>query len=94
MSILFPKVKKPREWDYRPIYYDPEKEERKEKLRELQMQRGESDSSVKGHTLHRGSFREAADRNKSDRLRNKKHSSLLFWVIVLALLVFVFYFLI
>ena len=22
MSVLFPKVQKPREWDYRPIYYD------------------------------------------------------------------------
>ena len=32
MSVLFPKVNKPREWDYRPIYYDPEKEARKEKV--------------------------------------------------------------
>ncbi len=31
MSILFPKVNKPREWDYRPIYYDPQKEKRKER---------------------------------------------------------------
>ena len=31
MSILFPKVPKPREWDYRPIYYDKEKEERRER---------------------------------------------------------------
>lgn len=32
MSVLFPKVPKPREWDYRPIYYDKDKEERKEHL--------------------------------------------------------------
>ena len=32
MSVLFPKVNKPREWDYRPIYYDKDKEARKEKL--------------------------------------------------------------
>ncbi len=35
MSILFPKLNKPREWDYRPIYYDPDKEERKRKLEAL-----------------------------------------------------------
>jgi hypothetical protein len=54
MSILFPKVPKPREWDYRPIYYDKEKEARKDKLARL----------------HRGSFREAHEANthkKSDQ---------------------------
>ena len=29
MSVLFPKINKPREWDYRPIYFDEEKEARK-----------------------------------------------------------------
>lgn len=33
MSVLFPKVNKPREWDFRPRYYDPEKE-KLQKLRE------------------------------------------------------------
>lgn len=33
MSVLFPKVNKPREWDFRPRYYDPKKE-RLEKLRQ------------------------------------------------------------
>ena len=31
MSVLFPKINKPREWDYRPIYFDEEKEARKDK---------------------------------------------------------------
>ena len=35
MSVLFPKVNRPRAWDYRPIYYDPEKE-KLQKLREKQ----------------------------------------------------------
>ena len=47
MSVLFPKVNKPREWDYRPIYYDEDKERRKEKLA----------------SLHRGSFREQHEKN-------------------------------
>lgn len=49
MSVLFPKVPKPREWDYRPIYYDKEKEARKEKLARL----------------HHGSFLEEHEKHMS-----------------------------
>lgn len=37
MSVLFPKVNKPREWDFRPRYYDPKKE-RLERLRQHEAQ--------------------------------------------------------
>ena len=50
MSVLFPKVQKPREWDYRPIYYDEEKEARKDK---------------RLARLHRGAFREEHEKNMS-----------------------------
>ena len=56
MSVLFPKVPKPREWDYRPIYYDKDKEERKER---------------KEH-LHRGSFREEHEKNMTQLRQRKK----------------------
>ena len=49
MSVLFPKTNKLPEWDYRPIYYDAEKEARKEKLARL----------------HRGSFREQHKKSRS-----------------------------
>ena len=78
MSILFPKVRKPREWDYRPIYYDKEKEARKDKLARL----------------HRGSFREAHEANTYNRRSAKKRQSkFLLWVALLLLLLFVFYYL-
>jgi hypothetical protein len=76
MSVLFPKVRKPREWDYRPIYYDPEKEARKEK---------------KLARLQHGSFREEHEKNMTE-LRQKKQSKLVFWLVLLALLIFAFYF--
>lgn len=56
MSVLFPKVPKPREWDYRPIYYDKDKEERKER---------------KEH-LHRGSFRKEHEKNMTQLRQRKK----------------------
>ena len=78
MSILFPKVRKPREWDYRPIYYDKEKEARKDKLARL----------------HRGSFREAHEANTYYRKdQTKRKSKLLFWIALLGLLLMAFYYL-
>ncbi len=77
MSVLFPKVNKPREWDYRPIYFDEEKEARKDK---------------KLARLHHGSFREEHEKNMTE-LRRKKTSRLTFWLVLLGLLLFAFYFL-
>ncbi|MBQ7259212.1 MAG: hypothetical protein IJS57_04620 [Paludibacteraceae bacterium] len=75
MSVLFPKVPKPREWDYRPIYYDEEKEARKDR---------------KLARLHRGAFREEHEKNMTE-LRKKKQSRLVFWLVLLGLLIVVFY---
>jgi hypothetical protein len=77
MSVLFPKVQKPREWDYRPIYYDKEKEARKDK---------------KLARLHHGSFREEHEKNMTE-LRKRKQSKLVFWLVLLGLLLFAFYYL-
>ena len=75
MSVLFPKVQKPREWDYRPIYYDEDKEARKDK---------------KLARLHHGSFREEHEKNMT-ALRKKQQSRLWLWIILLAMLIFGFY---
>ena len=77
MSVLFPKVNKPRKWDYRPIYFDPEKEARKDK---------------KLARLRRGAFREEHEKNMSE-MRRKRSSKLAFWIVLIALLLFSFYFL-
>ena len=75
MSVLFPKVQKPREWDYRPIYFDKEKEARKDK---------------KLARLRRGAFREEHEKNMTE-LRKKQKSKLMLWIVLLGLLIFGFY---
>jgi len=75
MSVLFPKVQKPREWDYRPIYYDEDKEARKEK---------------RLARLHHGSFREEHEKNMTE-LRKKRQSRLWLWIVLIGLLIFTFY---
>ena len=67
MSVLFPKVNKPREWDYRPIYYDEEKEARKEKLARL----------------HHGSFREEYEKYKVEQQKKQKSTLLLWVALLL-----------
>ncbi len=75
MSVLFPKVQKPREWDYRPIYFDKEKEARKDK---------------KLARLRRGAFREEHEKNMTE-LRKKRQSKLWLWIALLTILIFGFY---
>ena len=70
MSVLFPKVQKPREWDYRPIYYDKEKEARKEKLARLR----------------RGTFREEHEKNISQFTQRKKSKLVFWIVLLIMLL--------
>ena len=75
MSVLFPKVPEPRKWDYRPIYYDKEKEARKDK---------------RLARLRRGAFREEHEKNMTI-MKQKRQSKLLIWFVLIALLVFGIY---
>ncbi len=89
MSVLFPKVNKPREWDYRPIYYDPKKDERKQRLAKKQRERdGGKEGSLT--SLHRGSFRESHEVNKS-RYNARAVSKLAFWIALLVMLLVFLY---
>ena len=75
MSVLFPKVNKPREWDYRPIYYDKEKEARKEKLARL----------------HHGAFRQQHEKNLStQRQRHRSKLTFWIALLLLALALYFF----
>jgi len=49
MSVLFPKVNKPPTWDYRPIYYDPKKDEMERKLAALQAKRAAEEKARGGN---------------------------------------------
>lgn len=95
MSVLFPKTNKPREWDYRPIYYDPEQVERRERLNALQQERNERKGQVesgRGHGLRHGAFRDAAQRNKTPRMTAARQTKIRFWLVLLILLLFIFYY--
>jgi len=101
MSVLFPKVNKMPTWDWRPIYYDPKKDEMERKLKALQDKRAaEEKAAAEGKsatdlnytpTLHRGSFRESHEDRSSVRTRANRQSKLILWVVVAVLLIFFMY---
>lgn len=107
MSVLFPKVQKPRAWDYRPIYYDEQKEKQKkvrEKLDALRRENQEQSEQQKDEasaeaqpmtdyvpTLHRGSFREARELSEDFRHKSQKQSKTIFFIALLFLLLFFYW---
>lgn len=103
MSVLFPKVNKAPTWNYRPIYYDPKKDEMDRKLAALQAKReaeakaGDEQPTEGGKkpytpTLHKGSFREMHDVGRSSyTAKEESRSKLVMWVIILLGLLFVCY---
>lgn len=101
MSVLFPKVNKMPDWNWRPIYYDPKKDEMERKLKALQDKRAaEEKAAADGKkvqdlnytpSLHRGSFREAHEDHMSMRQKANRQSKLVLWVVILCLLIFTFY---
>ena len=106
MSVLFPKVNKMPTWNWRPIYYDPKKDEMERKLKALQEKREAEEKAAKEGTatdgakpsdfnytpsLHKGSFREAHEGHMSIRQKANRQSKLVLWIVVLCLLIFTFY---
>lgn len=78
---------KPREYGYRYIYYDPKKEEKKEKER---LRASENEGTHKP-TLRRGVFREMADKNKNYRTEQMRKSNLRLVIILFAMLAILYY---
>jgi len=78
---------KPREYGYRYIYYDPKKEEKKEK----EKLRADVESEPHKPILRRGVFREMADKNKNFRVEQMRKSNLRLVIILFTMLAILYY---
>lgn len=77
---------KPRQFDYKPRYYDPEKEAREQRRRELLGDRpAEGEEYVPGELLRQRRMQRMMD--AESRRRRKRPVSVLFLILLLALLV-------
>lgn len=86
MSLL--NFYKPRTYNYRPIYYDPKKEEKASRDKERAVKNGTAEYE---RTLRRGVFREMAEKNKNYRVDQIRKSNIRLVIIVLAMLAFLYY---
>lgn len=69
----FFKVPEPKRFNYQPLYWDPEKEEREDRVRRIKAELGQEVTfSKKSSTITRGSFRQysASSRRKAGRESN------------------------
>ncbi len=82
---------KPREYNYRYIYYDPKKDAAKEREKKAN---GENEIVPEDYkpTLHRGIFREMAQKNNKLRTEQVRQSNLRL-IMIIALLLAITYFL-
>lgn len=80
-------IYKPKKYGYRFIYYDPKKEAQKE--REKRLTEG-NDGEFKT-SIHRGSFRDEAAKNKSSRSSQSGRSNIRLIIILFVLLLLAYY---
>ncbi len=84
----FIKLPKHKRFDYSPRYWDPEKEERDERIRRIKQELGiDIPSNSTRTTIKRGSFRQARQKTKVKATR----SSNIRLVLILAVLLFLAY---
>jgi hypothetical protein len=81
---------KPRQYDYRYIYYDPAKEKRQERDRQLSGADA-NDGEYRPSIIKRGVFREMAERNRSTRVEQMRKTNIRLIVIVAALLAIAYF---
>jgi len=99
MSLLFPffKQSKPRQFDHKPIYYDKQKEERKERYERIrnEMNQEQQNNKILKRDFEndiRGSFQKAVP-GGSNRNKMKKFSIIMIIISIIMLLVVVFMYL-
>jgi hypothetical protein len=89
----FFKLHKPKQFEYNPIYWDPEKEEREERIRRIKQEMGvdEEGSSMQRSSIRRGSFRQYK-RNAKVRASRSSNIRLIIILAVLFLLSYLIFY--
>jgi len=95
MSLLFPQSKKLREFRYKPIYWDPEKERREEMIKRSKIKQGflppeaGFSSSMKGALTGDDGLRNFTSRHQR---KSNSPSRLIILLVILLIIGYVLYF--
>ena len=97
LGISFFKCPKPRQFNYKPLYYDPKKEEWEEKKRRVLGEEALADEDKKQEKYVPGSYIQKARLNRitaEPEKKQKQNTFIIRFIIVLALLFIIAYFII
>ena len=84
----FFKTRGPNKFNYSPLYWDPVKEAREERIRSIKHEMGiDTDSNLKGASLSRGSFRQF---KRNTKVRASRSSNIRL-AVILAILFLISY---
>lgn len=85
----FFKLPKPRKFDYKPLYYDPVKERRQERNRQIERELGLDKDKKYVSRIYHGIFRDQIKRNlKTERSSNIRLIIIFIILLLLAYLIF------
>jgi len=97
-KFTFVKTPKPRQFYHRPIYWDPQEEERKERVDRVRKELGERNdmepykSSIKRGSFRRGRWDEPSETSDMHSERRRSNIRLLVIIVVLLALAAMLYF--
>lgn len=86
MKFVFLRSSKPKAFEYKPLYYDPEKEERVQRRKEL----GLEDSSDH-KSFYRGELQRRWRRGGTDSKKNSRKRTMIYFVILLFAVYYIFF---
>ena len=88
----FFKLHKPLVYKYKPIYYDPKKEAQKDRMKKMEQEgQAEDNGGYAPKVLHRGAFREMADKNRNSRNAQTRQSNIRLIIIILILFLIAYF---
>lgn len=88
----FIKLPRHKTFNYSPRYWDPEKEEREERIRRIKQEMGiDVPSDPTRTTIRRGSFRQASQKAKVKATRGSNIRLLIILAVLLAIAYLIFY---
>jgi len=88
----FIKTPNPKRFNYTPLYWDPDKEEREQRVRNIKAEMGiDVDLRKKSSTITRGSFRNTPPKSNAKASKNANKRLILIIVVLLLISYLIFY---
>ena len=86
MKFIFFKTAKPKAFEYKPLYYDPEKEEREQRKKELGL-----DTSSDHKSFYKGELQRKWRRDRTTHKKNSRLRTTIYLIILLFAVYYIFF---